>query len=89
MTDLSGKTRRLEIGVGDATHVSQADPVDLLALSCFRDDSISTPQAIGRALSDRGIEVGVWARNLIDALCRPRSVDEMMSEILADSRRLV
>jgi hypothetical protein len=63
VTALSGDLRLLEICVGDATEVSPMERVDLLALSCFRDDYVPTPRTIVRALRDRGIDVQSVARN--------------------------
>lgn len=63
VTAVSGEERLLEICVGDATDASPADRVDLLALSCFRDDYVPTPRTIVRALRDKGINVRSAARS--------------------------
>jgi hypothetical protein len=58
ISDLRGTRRELQICVGDATHASKDEFVDLLALSCFRDDYVPTPGTLVRALGERGIDVG-------------------------------
>jgi hypothetical protein len=63
VTALSGAPRLIEICVGDATEVSPAERVDLLALSCFHGGYFPTPRTLVKALFQRKIYVHELVRN--------------------------
>ena len=63
ITDVSGRKRSLQICIGDATDTTRSGPVDILAISCFPDDSLPLPRTIVGQLKVQGINVADLAQN--------------------------